>query len=140
MKYTVNSGLISPKYQHPSNTGLTWTGRGVKPNWLSDFLAQGYQLDDFLIKDTADNSTVDLFKKLPGRPVTGNAKTSAQRQAAYRARKSMCKNKYDDGIRTISRWVKNDTYFALSRLAKHNGLTESEMLDKLILGAQDEYL
>jgi hypothetical protein len=92
------------------------------------------------MKDTADNSTVDLFKKRPGRPSTGVAQTSAQRQAAYRVRKSMHLDSQDDGKRTISRWVKNNTYFALSRLAKHNGLTESEMLDKLILGAQDDYL
>lgn len=39
----------SPKYAHPENPELTWTGRGRKPKWVSEVLAQGKSLDDFAI-------------------------------------------------------------------------------------------
>lgn len=39
-----------PKYVHPENPALTWTGRGRQPNWIKEGLAAGKKLDDFLIK------------------------------------------------------------------------------------------
>ena len=39
-----------PKYAHPENPSLTWTGRGRQPAWIKDGLAAGKALDDFLIK------------------------------------------------------------------------------------------
>lgn len=39
-----------PKYVHPQNPALTWTGRGRQPNWIKEGLAAGKRLDDFLIK------------------------------------------------------------------------------------------
>ena len=41
------------------------------------------------MKDNADKGTGDMFgeKRGRGRPKTGNAKTGAERQAAYRAKK-----------------------------------------------------
>lgn len=30
-----------PKYQHPENPTLTWTGRGRKPGWFVEALAAG---------------------------------------------------------------------------------------------------
>lgn len=42
-------GKVAPKYQNPDNPAQTWTGRGQKPVWLRDMLAQGYQLDDLKI-------------------------------------------------------------------------------------------
>lgn len=39
-----------PKYVHPENPSLTWTGRGRQPNWIKKGLASGKTLDDFLIK------------------------------------------------------------------------------------------
>lgn len=38
-----------PKYRHPENANLTWTGRGRKPNWISEALASGQSLEDFAI-------------------------------------------------------------------------------------------
>jgi DNA-binding protein H-NS len=38
-----------PKYQHPENPALTWTGRGRKPDWIKEGLEAGKSLDDFLI-------------------------------------------------------------------------------------------
>lgn len=38
-----------PKYQHPENPDKTWSGRGRQPQWLKDQLADGKDLEDFLI-------------------------------------------------------------------------------------------
>lgn len=40
----------SPKYAHPENPAITWTGTGRKPNWLIVHLEAGKSLDDLLIK------------------------------------------------------------------------------------------
>jgi len=39
---------VAPKYRHPV-LGVTWTGRGLKPKWLSEELAGGKQLSDFAL-------------------------------------------------------------------------------------------
>lgn len=44
-KGTVNP----PKYQHPENPELTWTGRGRQPAWIKEGLEEGKSLDHFLI-------------------------------------------------------------------------------------------
>jgi DNA-binding protein H-NS len=31
----------SPKYRHPENESVTWSGRGGKPHWFIDALASG---------------------------------------------------------------------------------------------------
>jgi DNA-binding protein H-NS len=38
---------IVPKYRGPD--GETWTGRGMKPRWLTSAINEGKQPDDFLI-------------------------------------------------------------------------------------------
>ena len=38
---------IAPKYRGPD--GDTWTGRGIKPRWLTSALNEGKRLEDFLI-------------------------------------------------------------------------------------------
>lgn len=40
---------ISPKYKHPENPSLTWTGMGRKPKWLVEAVESGKSLDDFKI-------------------------------------------------------------------------------------------
>lgn len=40
----------APKYVHPANPAITWTGRGRQPGWIKEGLAAGKSLDDFLIK------------------------------------------------------------------------------------------
>ena len=32
---------VAPKYQHPENPAVTWSGRGRKPQWFVDALAVG---------------------------------------------------------------------------------------------------
>jgi DNA-binding protein H-NS len=39
-----------PKYQHPENEELTWTGRGRKPTWFIEFIQSGGSPDSILIK------------------------------------------------------------------------------------------
>lgn len=39
-----------PKYRHPENPQLTWSGRGRQPQWFKDALEAGATADDFLIR------------------------------------------------------------------------------------------
>jgi DNA-binding protein H-NS len=39
---------VAVKYRNPA-TGETWSGRGLKPKWLSAALASGRQLSDFTV-------------------------------------------------------------------------------------------
>ena len=39
---------VAPKYRHPMS-GATWSGRGLKPKWLSEELANGKALADFAL-------------------------------------------------------------------------------------------
>ena len=43
------AGKTEPKYRHPENPDLTWTGRGRKPGWIAEALEAGKSLDDFAI-------------------------------------------------------------------------------------------
>lgn len=38
-----------PKFVHPDNPTLTWTGRGRQPSWIKEGLAAGKSLEDFAI-------------------------------------------------------------------------------------------
>ena len=38
-----------PKYRHPENPEITWTGRGRQPEWMKSALAEGRTKDEFLI-------------------------------------------------------------------------------------------
>lgn len=37
---------VAPKYAHPENPELTWTGRGRKPKWVEAALASGKCMKD----------------------------------------------------------------------------------------------
>ncbi len=39
---------VAAKYRNPE-TGDTWTGRGLKPKWLQQALAEGKSLEEFLL-------------------------------------------------------------------------------------------
>ena len=41
---------VAPKYRHPKDKTLTWTGRGRQPLWLAAELKKGKKLESFLIK------------------------------------------------------------------------------------------
>lgn len=38
-----------PKYRHPENSSLTWSGRGRKPQWYVDAIASGKTAEDLAI-------------------------------------------------------------------------------------------
>ena len=38
---------VAPKYRGPH--GATWSGRGLKPRWLTSALKEGKKVEDFLI-------------------------------------------------------------------------------------------
>lgn len=40
---------VPVKYQNPSNSNETWTGRGRKPKWLSHALNTGSSIENFLL-------------------------------------------------------------------------------------------
>jgi DNA-binding protein H-NS len=46
-------GSVPPKYRHPDNPGLTWTGRGKRPSWVNEWLSSGKSLDDAAIEQTS---------------------------------------------------------------------------------------
>src|SRR4051794_38337730 len=43
-------GPVAPKYRNPKNAAQTWAGRGKRPAWLEQELAEGARLEDFLIE------------------------------------------------------------------------------------------
>ncbi len=38
-----------PRYRHPENPELTWSGRGRHPAWIKEAIESGASLDDFKI-------------------------------------------------------------------------------------------
>jgi DNA-binding protein H-NS len=39
---------VAPKYRNPQ-TGETWSGRGLQPNWLKSALAAGHKIEEFSV-------------------------------------------------------------------------------------------
>ena len=39
----------APKYRHPENPSLTWTGRGRKPKWVAEHIEAGKPIEDLEI-------------------------------------------------------------------------------------------
>ena len=59
------------------------------------------------------------------------AKTAAQRQAEYRARRPTA-GREGNGDRRLDVWVSTEVYLALERLTRRNGSTKRRMLEQLI--------
>jgi DNA-binding protein H-NS len=38
-----------PKYKHPENPALTWSGRGRQPGWFKEAVEAGHSRDQLLI-------------------------------------------------------------------------------------------
>ncbi|MEB0023815.1 hypothetical protein [Actimicrobium sp. CCI2.3] len=64
------------------------------------------------------------------------AKTAAQRQAEYRARRPF-QGKDGNGERRLQGWITTGGALALDRLARRYGVTKQEMMERLI-NAEDE--
>jgi hypothetical protein len=67
------------------------------------------------------------------------AKTSAQRQAEYRAKRATA-GRDGNGERQLSTWVSTEAFLALGRLANRYGVTKREMLEGLIRIEDDKIL
>lgn len=63
------------------------------------------------------------------------AMTTAERQAAYRARRDD-----GEGERRLNAWVSVGAMLALKRLARRDAVTEKGMIQRLILAADDAVL
>ena len=46
-----NRGTIAPKYRHPANPVLTWSGRGKRPAWVNEALVAGMTMDDLAVTE-----------------------------------------------------------------------------------------
>lgn len=66
------------------------------------------------------------------------AKTGAERQREYRLRGHERNN--NDGDMRINTWLRSQAVFALRRLSKRYGISQREMLERLILDADDAIL
>ncbi|WP_454740287.1 hypothetical protein [Cupriavidus necator] len=64
------------------------------------------------------------------------AQTTAQRQAAYRARRATA-GKDGYGERRLDMWVSSEADLALARLARRYAVTKREILERLIARADD---
>lgn len=62
-------------------------------------------------------------------------KTTKERQAEYRKKRP---TSGENGERRINTWVTTRAALALGRLANHYGVTKREMLDQLIIGADQQ--
>lgn len=60
------------------------------------------------------------------------SKTPAERQATYRAKRPFAGTD-NNGERRINTWVNTGAALALERLARHNGVTKREMLERVLL-------
>ena len=62
-------------------------------------------------------------------------KTTRERQAAYRSRR------HDgDGDRRLNTWLSSQAAFALRRLARHQGLSQRAVLERLVIEADQAIL
>lgn len=62
------------------------------------------------------------------------AKTAAQRQADYRAKRPMAG---PNGERRLNMWISTGATLALNRLAKRYGVTKQKMIERLIKTEDD---
>ena len=42
-------GTVPVKYRHPENPGIGWSGRGRKPQWITDWLAQNKPIEELQV-------------------------------------------------------------------------------------------
>lgn len=40
---------VAVKYRHPQDAKLTWTGRGRKPHWVTEWLAKGKTMESLAV-------------------------------------------------------------------------------------------
>lgn len=93
--------------------------------------------------DSNDNQTMNIFPvaKKRGRPASAKPKSNATRQAEYRKRKETGgDNGGDSAAYNLNQWISVQAHCALSRLVAHSGLTKAQILEQLIIAADDANL
>jgi hypothetical protein len=63
------------------------------------------------------------------------AMSTAERQAAYRKKRATAG---ENGDRRINTWATTGTVLALGRLSRRYGVTQREMLERLIVSADEQ--
>ncbi|MEY2343276.1 hypothetical protein AB4090_14390 [Acidithiobacillus sp. IBUN Pt1247-S3] len=61
--------------------------------------------------------------------------TNAERQASYRKQRTFANS--GDGEARLNTWISNQARFALERLSSHYGVTKKEMLERLLIEADE---
>lgn len=80
-------GKVPPKYRNPANRTETWTGRGKRPRWLAAEIANGKQIESFLIKKAAaPKAAAKKTKKAKARKAA--SKKTTTRKVAKRKTKA----------------------------------------------------
>ncbi|MBK7674319.1 MAG: hypothetical protein IPJ27_16415 [Candidatus Accumulibacter sp.] len=67
------------------------------------------------------------------------AKTAAQRQAAYRARRPLA-GEDGNGERRLNLWVSTRTDLAIERLARRYCVTKREIVERLVIAMDDRII
>lgn len=49
--HPLKGGKVAPRFRGPE--GETWSGRGLRPKWLSALMAQGRKLEEFAINSAS---------------------------------------------------------------------------------------
>jgi hypothetical protein len=65
------------------------------------------------------------------------AMSAAERQATYRSRRSTAG---ENGERRLNTWISTGAALALKRLAAYHGKTQRQILDDLLLDAEEDIL
>jgi macrodomain Ter protein organizer (MatP/YcbG family) len=90
-----------------------------------------------MAKQPDDTKTADLLDtetSKRGRPRLGaEAQTATQRQATYRARRKALGEGGKSGDRRLSVWLSYDAHASLTRLAAHQGTSQRELLEKILI-------
>lgn len=47
----VGRSVVKPKYRHPDNPALTWTGRGRTPVWIEELQRQGISKENLRVSE-----------------------------------------------------------------------------------------
>ena len=64
------------------------------------------------------------------------ALTGAERQRKYRENRKLA----DNGYRQFNVWLSTEAAMALKRMAKRDGVTKREMLERVLIDAQDRIM
>lgn len=72
-----------------------------------------------------------------GQDMAKKAKSNAQRQAEYRARRYNAGPNGDPEYR-VNTWISSEAHYALNRLAAYYGATKREILEDLLIKADDQ--